>query len=108
MTTATELEPFLDQKKGGGVHIYESEAWESITEWAKVKRMATGKSLKERARKDFKEKAAYSRMSKYWKGSTDLGSQYVATLLDQGLELRDRLKGATSLKGASQEAGVRW
>jgi hypothetical protein len=109
LSTVTDLEPFLDQKKGGGIHVYEKEAWDCIKEWQRAgEEMSTkpGKSPKEKALQDFIERDATSRMAKYWKGDTDMGPEYVSKLLDRGLDLRSRLKAAASLRTSALNAGV--
>ncbi len=62
MRTTKELDPFLDQKKGGGIHPYETEAWEAIEEWQTMYEAMSNKpavSKRDRAVQEYRERELF-------------------------------------------------
>ncbi len=110
LKTLPELKPFLNTKLGGGIRVYDSLAWQCLDEWQNTKealdRFSDKEDSKEKTKLEHKEKAAMNRMSKFWKGTTDIGKEYIDALLDSTNNLRTRSKQISSMKAAANFSGI--
>jgi hypothetical protein len=112
MESLAQLQPFLNTKIGGGIRVYDSQAWECLQEWQNAKeeldRLNNEPASKENGKRslEHREKVATNRISKFWKGTTDIGKEYVDTLLDRTKDLRTRAKQICSMRAAAMFSGI--